>query len=113
MVDAVDELAENIHLLGELGILPEAVFGVVFEDQRDAAVLGMGQAGLDRFGRERHALVDRQLRPPLAGEHAAVGAAQRVRHVDPAYLLGDLPGPEGRVGMREVGKAAHHRDWWG
>jgi hypothetical protein len=46
----------------------------------------------------------------LAAEHAAVAAAERVRHVDPAFLLRDLFLAEGRIGMREIGRAAHHRD---
>jgi len=33
-----------------------------------------------------------------------------VGHVDPALLLGDLGVAEGFVRVREVGRAAHHRD---
>ena len=110
VVNRIDEQTEDLHLLGKLRILPEVVLVVVFDDQRDAAVGRVGQAGGDRLGGQSHALVDREFRPPLTREHAAVGSAERVRHVDPPSLLGDLSGPEGRIGMGEVGRTAHHRD---
>ena len=67
---------------------------MVFEDQGDAAVGGVGQAGVDGFGGELDAFVDAELGPPLAAEDAAVLPAERVGHVDPAFLLRDLAGAE-------------------
>jgi hypothetical protein len=110
MFDRIDELAEDVHLLGEFGILPEVVLVVVFDDEGDAALGRVGETGVDGFGGEFHAFIDAQLGTPLAAEDAAVGAAEGVGHVDPAFLLGDFLLAEGGVGMGEVGRAAHHRD---
>ena len=109
-VDAIDQVAEHVHLLGELGILPVVVLVVVFEDQRHAAGRGVRNAGLDALGGVAHAVAARDFGPALAGEHAAVLAAQRDGHVDPALFQVDLLLAERGIGMREVGRAAEHRD---
>ena len=83
---------------------------MVLEDERHAAFLGVRDAGLDAVGREAHAFGVGELRAALAAEHAAVGAAECVGHVDPTLLLGDLGVAEDFVRMREVGRTAHHRD---
>ena len=110
MVDGVDELTEDLHLLGKLGVLPEVVLVVVFQDQDDATVGGIGQAGGDRLSSQGHAFVDRELRPPLTGEHAAVLATERVDHLNPPHLLGDLGLAEGLAWVGEVGRTAEHGD---
>ncbi len=110
MIHGIDEFAEDIHLLCELGILPEIVLVVIFDDERDAALLCVWQARINRVRRELHAFVDAEFGSSLAAEHAAVAATERVRHVDPAFLLRDLFFTERGIGMGEVGRAAHHRD---
>ena len=83
---------------------------MVLEDERHAAFLGVRDAGGDAVGREADAFGVGQLGAALATEHAAVGAAERMGHVDPTLLLGDLGVAEGLVRVREVGRAAQHRD---
>ena len=106
----VHQGAEDVHLLRELRVEPEVVLVVVLEDERHAAFLGMRDAGADAVGGEAHTFGVGELGATLAAKHAAVGPAQRVGHVNPALLLGDLGVAKGLVRMREVGRAAHHRD---
>ena len=89
-IDAIDQVAEDVHLLGELGILPVVVLVVVLQDQRDAALRRVRQTGGDALGGVPQAVLARHLRPPLAAEHAAVLPAELRAHVDPALLLLDL-----------------------
>ena len=58
MIDCRNELAEDVHLLGELGILPEIILVVVLQNEGDAAFLGEGKAFLDRFGGQPNAFLD-------------------------------------------------------
>ena len=110
MLHGIHEAAEHIHLLRELRILPKIVLVMVFQNEGDSALLGIRQAGVNGLRREPHAVIDRDFRATLTAEHAAIGAAQRKRHVDPAPLFGNLPRAKSGVGMREVGGAAHHRN---
>ena len=83
---------------------------MVLEDERYAAFLGVRNAGGDAVGGETHAFGVGEFGAALAAEDAAIGAAESVGHVDPALLFGDLGVAEGLVRVREVGRAAHHRD---
>ena len=109
--DGIDERTKQIHLLGELGILPEVVLVVILDDQRDPQLARQRQAGADRLGGEGHALLRAQLRPPLSGERPAPAGAERVGHPDPGFLFFDLALTEGPIGVGEVGGAAEHRDY--
>ena len=40
--DHLEQLEEDIHLLGEFGILPEAVLVVVFQPENDVVLAGDG-----------------------------------------------------------------------
>src|SRR6267378_3904395 len=70
-VNSRDEVAEDVHLLGEFGVVPVVVFVVVLDDQLDAALGGVGDAGLDGFGGVADAVFAGDFGAALAGEDAA------------------------------------------
>ncbi len=69
--DRRDQLEEHVHLLGELGILPEAVLVVVFETQDDVVLTGGRQDLVDALDDPVEPLAAADLGIALAGEHAA------------------------------------------
>ena len=109
-LDPLDEVAEDIHLLGELGVGPVVVLVVVLDDQRHAVLSGEWGAGLDALGRVLDAVRAADLGTPLAGEDPAVRPAEGCGHLDPEFLLVDLLLAELGIGVREVGRGTHHGD---
>src|SRR5258706_11442215 len=103
-----DEVAEDVHLLGEFGVVPVVVFVVIFDDQLDAALCGVGDAGLDGFGGVADAIFAGDFGAALAGEDAAEFCAQAGGHVDEAFFVFDFLAAEAGVGMGEIGGAAEH-----
>ena len=110
MLNSLDQLAEDVHLLGELGILPEIVLVVIFDNQCDIQLFRPRQAGSNALRCESDARLARQFRAPLAAEDAAVAGAEFCSHFDPAELAGDLQLAKVGIGMGKVGAAAEHRD---
>ena len=109
--DQLEQLEEDVHLLGEFGILPEAVFVVVFETQDDVVLASDGQRLIDAIGDPFQTLSSFDFGVALAGENPAHGAraSQPLCHGDQLRLPidGTLAGVG--VGIGEVGGAAKHR----
>jgi hypothetical protein len=87
----VHQFAEHLHLLRELGILPEVILVMVLQDQRHPAPLRLRQAGLDVLDHDLQAL--RPLSVAAAAAPTARGNNVRPelsRHPDPVFLPLDL-----------------------
>src|SRR5690606_42153356 len=93
----VHKRAEDIHLLGEFGILPEVVLIVVFKDQRNAPFRRVGKAFTYGVCRKRYALFNGEIGTSLSRQYAAILSAEDVGHVDPSFLPGNLFLPELRI----------------
>ena len=64
-VNAIDQIAKYIGLLGEFGVGPVVILVMILQDEHDAALGGMGNACLDRFGGISDALFPADLRPAV------------------------------------------------
>ena len=62
-----DEIAENIHVLGEFRVIPKVILVVIFDDERDAAIPRAWEAGLDGGGGVLNAVFTGDLGPALPG----------------------------------------------
>src|SRR3954462_11061967 len=103
-----DEIAEDVHLLGEFGIGPVVVLVVVFDDQLDAGAGGVGDAGFDTFGGVADAFFAGDFGAALAGEDAAEAATEGGGHVDEALFVVDFLAAEAGIRVGEIGGAAEH-----
>src|SRR4051812_42209813 len=102
MVDAVHELAENIHLLRKLREAPKIILVVVLEDKRHAAFLRFRQTRLDIGYDDVETLRLRQLRTSLARQYAAKLRAERRGHANPRFLFFDFLPAQLRIGLRKI-----------
>ena len=102
--DHLQQLEEDIHLLGKFGILPEAVLVVVFEPQHDVVLTGDGQRLIDALGDPFQPLLSIDFGITLAGKNPADlrGASQPLRHGDQCRLAIDGPLSRVGIGVREV-----------
>jgi hypothetical protein len=109
--DEVEEFEEDVLLLGEFGIAPEAVFVVVFEAEDDVVFAGEGEEGLDAFDDPGEALFAADFGIALAAEDAAdgAGAAEATRDEDHGGFPVDGAAAGGGVGVSKVRGAAEHR----
>ena len=109
--DRREQLEEHVLLLGELGILPEAVLVVVLQAEDDVVLAGDRQHAVDALDDPFQALSAVDLGIALAGEDAADGprAAQPAGDADHLGLAVDGPLAAVGVGVGEVGRAAEHR----
>ena len=109
-MNRIDQLAEHVHFLRKFRVFPEIIFVVVLDDERNAAFAGVGQTGFDALCGQFYALIDREFGSALTGKDAAIGSAQGVGHIDPAFLFCNFVGAESRIGVRKIRGAAHHRN---
>src|SRR5207302_8766476 len=100
-MDAIDQLAEDLCLLGKFGELPVVVFVMVLEDQGDAILRRVGNAGLNALGGVANAFRSAHLGTALSTENATIFAAQRCRHINPAFFQIDLLLAKSFIGMRK------------
>ena len=109
--DHLQQLEEDVHLLGEFGIFPEAVLVVVFQPEHDVVLTGDGKRLIDAFGDPFQPLPSIDFGIALAGENPAdrARATQPPRHGDQCRLAIDGALPAVGIGIREVGRAAEHR----
>src|SRR6267142_2347550 len=105
-----DEVAEDVHFLGEFGVGPVVVLVVIFDDELYATLGGVGDAGLNAVGGVADAIGAGDFGAALAGEDAAELGAEGGGHVDPFFFLVDLLLAESGVGVGEIGGAAKHGD---
>ena len=110
VIDRLDERAENVHFLGKLGVVPEVVLVVIFDDEGDPVFLCEREAGADRVGGVLDSFFDRELRSFLTTQGPAVGGAETMRHRNPVLLFLDLLLAKRRVGVGEIRRAAEHGD---
>src|SRR5690348_606084 len=61
----IDQFAEDVHLLGELGVLPVIVLVMIFDNERDASLLSMGNAGFNTLSGILNPILSAHLRPAL------------------------------------------------
>jgi hypothetical protein len=106
----VDDLQEDIHLLGKLRPAPVAILVVIFHRQHDIIFMRHGQQLRDRLQHPGHALRPAHLRVALPAEHATGRArpAQPPRHADHLRLVLERLLARVRVRVGEVGRAAEH-----
>ena len=71
--NGVEQLQEDVLLLGELGVLPEAVLVVVLQPQDDVVLAGDRQHRVDALDDPLQPLLAAHLGIALAGEHPADG----------------------------------------
>ena len=93
---------EDVFGLSELGILPVAIFVMVFHAERDALAFGVFERKSDTLDRAFDAFGSRHIRPALTAERPAVSRSEPHAQVNCIFLPLDLRITLGRVRMRKI-----------
>ncbi len=70
MVYAINQFAEDIHLLRKFRIFPEVVFVMIFKDEGYVPLRCIGETTVNTIGCQFYSLINGKLRSSLTGEHA-------------------------------------------